>query len=441
VDAANACLVQKGTNCRFAAETRMSGPTAAVITGCSTQQSNATCGKQGGNATCGKGSAAMGRAPPPVFQQLLEEFVDVLNPSKKLPPPAHGVEHFLETKGPPLRQPFRRLDAEKLEAAKLEFAQLERDGIIRRSDSPWASPLHMVKKPDGSWRPCGDYRRLNLVTVQDSYPLPNMMDFQAKVAGCRYFSKIDLRKGYHQIPMHPADIPKTAITTPFGLWEYLRLTFGLRNAGCTFQRLMHRVLSGVDAAFPFVDDILVASATLEQHVADVRAVLERLREAGLVLNGEKCEFGVQEVDFLGHHVTYEGILPLQDKVEGVLQHPKPTNVKQLMAFLGMINFYRRFIPAAARTLRPLTDALKGGPKPTAKVSWCPSMEAAFEKAKEALAAAALLRHPVQGAAIALMVDASADHVGAALQQRVSAAAPWQPLGFFSRKLSAAEACF
>jgi hypothetical protein len=119
------------------------------------------------------------------------------------------VEHHIVTKGPPLACRFRRLDGEKLASAKKEFLQMERDGIIRRSDSPWSSPLHMVQKPDGSWRPCGDYRRLNLVTVTDSYPLPNMLDFSERIAGCKIFSKVDLRKGCHQILMHPADIPKT----------------------------------------------------------------------------------------------------------------------------------------------------------------------------------------------------------------------------------------
>jgi hypothetical protein len=157
---------------------------------------------------------------PLFFQLLLQRFEDVVNPSKVLPQVSHGVEHHhLETRGPPISP--RWLDTEKLAAAKAEFAALERDGIIRRSSSPWASPLHMVKKPDGSWRCCGDYRRLNNVTVPDTYPLPNMMDFSSRVAGCSIFTKIDLRKGYYQIPMHPADILKTAIITPFGLFRVL----------------------------------------------------------------------------------------------------------------------------------------------------------------------------------------------------------------------------
>ena len=135
----------------------------------------------------------------------------MLNPSKRLPDTSHGVLHHLRTSGPPISSPFRRLDAEKLAAAKAEFSALEKDGIVRRSDSPWASPLHMVRKTDGSWRPCGDYRRLNGVTVPDSYPLPNMMDFVARLEGATIFSKIDLRKGYHQIPMFAADIPNVIL--------------------------------------------------------------------------------------------------------------------------------------------------------------------------------------------------------------------------------------
>ena len=383
-----------------------------------------------------------GRRPaaqlPLFFQLLLQRFQDVVNPSKVLPPSCHGVEHHLRTEGPPIASPFRRLDAAKLAAAKAEFAQMEKDGIIRRSCSPWASPLHLVKKPDGSWRPCGDYRRLNGVTVPDTYPLPNMMDFSARVAGCKFFSKIDLRKGYHQIPMHPADIPKTAIITPFGLFEFLRLTFGLRNAGSTFQRLMDRVLAGLPMVFVYLDDIIIASSSMEDHQRDVEEVFRRLRAASLVINREKCEFAVPEVQFLGHHVTAEGIQPLQEKVTAVKEHPKPKTVKQLQAFLGVVNFYRRFVPAAAKILRPLTDSLRGSPKATAAVDWSADMERAFADAKAALCKAALLAHPQQGWELAVMVDASADHVGAALQQRAAPSSPWQPLAFFSKKLEPAQ---
>ncbi len=181
-------------------------------------------------ASSGPPPSTMAAATPEdSFKRLLADFPVVVNASKTLPRrPSGDVEHHIVTKGPPLSCRFRRLDGEKLAAAREDFLHMEKEGIIRRSNSPWSSPLHMVRKPNGSWRPCGDYRQLNLVTVPDSY------HFQERIAGCTIFSKVDLRKGYHQILMHPSDIPKTAIPTPFGLFEFLRMMFGLRNAGNTF---------------------------------------------------------------------------------------------------------------------------------------------------------------------------------------------------------------
>ncbi len=170
--------------------------------------------------------AAVAATPPP-YRFLFSDFPTVTNTSGVLPPVRHDVEYFLETTGPPVTARFRRLDAAKLQAAKAEFAKMEADGGIRRSDSAWSSPLHMVKKVDGSWRPCGDYRRLNLVTQPDKYPVPNIQDLSSRLHGCRIFTKLDLRKGYYQIPMAAKDIPKTAVITPFGLFEFLRMPFGL----------------------------------------------------------------------------------------------------------------------------------------------------------------------------------------------------------------------
>jgi hypothetical protein len=173
----------------------------------------------------------------------------VVSSAKVLPASSHGVLHYLKTTEPLIVLPFRQLDAEKLEATNVDFMKMEAEGIICWSSSPSASPLHLVKKPDGSWQPYGNFCRLNNVTVPDTYPLPNMMDFSARVTGCKFFSKIDLRKGYFQIFMHPDDIPKTAIITPFGLFEFLRLPFGLKNAGSTFQQIMDQVLAGLPFAF------------------------------------------------------------------------------------------------------------------------------------------------------------------------------------------------
>jgi hypothetical protein len=296
----------------------------------------------------------------------------------------------------------------------------------------------MVQKPDGSWRPCGDFRRLNLVTETDTYPLPNMLDFSSRVAGCSVFSKIDLRKGYHQIPMHPADVSKTAVTTPFGLYEFLRLPFGLKNAGSTFQRLMDRVLHGLPWCFWYLDDIITASGSWSDHFNHLQQLFDRLRQFGLVINADKCVFGAAKVEFLGHEVSAQGARPLHSHVEAIQQHPTPTTVKQLQAFLGLVNFYRRFLHGAAALLKPLTDRLRGGRGGKEPIEHTPEFLAAIAAAKQAVAEAVLLAHPINGAELCLMVDASDVHVGASLQQRTSSSAPWQPLGFFSKKLEPAQ---
>ena len=181
-------------------------------------------------------------------EQLMAEYPGVVNNSKQLPRAKHHVEHVIETTcGRPTKARYRRLDPEKLAAAKADFQQMEQQGIVRRSSSDWASPLHMVRKKDGSWRPCGDYRHLNLATKADLYPPPHMEDLSSKLAGMKIFSTIDLRKGYWQVPVREQDIKKTAVITPFGLFEFCRMPFGLRNAGQTFQRMMD-ILVGWNAA-------------------------------------------------------------------------------------------------------------------------------------------------------------------------------------------------
>ncbi len=315
---------------------------------------------------------------------------------------------------------------------------MERDGIIRRLSSPWRSPLHLVKKLDGTWRCFGDYRRLNNVTVPDTYPLPNMMDFSSRVAGGSIFTKIDLCKGYYQISMHPADILKTPILTTFGLFKFLRLTFGLRQASSTFQRFMDRVLAGLAFSFVCLDNIIIASPSMEQHQQDVGEVFRQLQAVGLFISFQKCTFAVPEVDFLGHRVSASSFAPLPSRVAAIQKYPWPGVVKQLLTFLGVFSFYRRFVLVAAKILWPIIDSTRVSPKLTAVVEWTPLMEAAFDAARTALRAAALLAHPQQDQELAVMVDASANHVDATLQQQRSPAAAWQPLAFFAEKLEPAQ---
>ena len=268
-----------------------------------------------------------------------------------------NVKHYINTgNSQPIAQRCRKLFGAKLDAVKEHFKTLERQGIIRPSKSPWASPLVVVTKRDGSYRPCGDYRKLNNHTVPDQYPLPTIEDLLHTVAKGKWFSKIDLTKAYNQVPMSEEDVMKTAIITPFGLFEWTRMPFGLKCAAQTFQRLMDQVFRPLeDCARAYIDDVVIFSDTSEQHIKDVVSVFKAAKEAGLAINKDKCEFIRSSIQFLGFEVTHQQIKPLDSRVASIKQLQHPKNLKELRKFIGMVGFYHRFTPKLPNILAPLHD--------------------------------------------------------------------------------------
>lgn len=372
------------------------------------------------------------------FSSILKQYPALLTPPSESRPVLHNVKHRIDFTGQPVCCRARRLRPEKLVAAKRHVNDLLQSGIIRPSKSNYASPLHMAQKGD-DWRPCGDYRLLNLKTKHDCYPVPHMADFASTIHGSRVFSKIDLVKAFHQIPMAEEDIEKTAIITPFGLFEYTRMPFGLRNAAQTFQRSIDEVVRGLPFVYCYIDDLLVASPDPETHENHLHTVFERLNRYGIAISPAKCEFGVPKLVYLGHIVDQNGIAPEPEKVKAIRQTELPKTTSGLRRFLGMVNFYRRFIPHAADTMSPLNELLKSKEK---DVKWSDRSRQAFEETKAAIADAALLHHPQPGGRLILLTDASDVAVGAALNEAPDGkegdplvADRLRPLSFFSRKLS------
>lgn len=372
------------------------------------------------------------------YHRLLLEFPELLTLDKTNKPVKTTTTHHIVTNGPPVFARPRRVDPVKLEAMKREISFLLKAGICRPSKSNWASPAHMkFKEGDGSWRLCGDYRALNKITVRDCYPIPYLQDFTTVLHGKKTFAKIDIRKAFHQVPIEPADIPKTAIATPLGLFEFPYMTFGLCNAAQTFQRIMHEMCRDLDFVFCYLDDLCVASDNDEQHAEHLRIVFERLRGNNFAINANKCEFGKPSIIFLGHHVSAEGIKPTAEKTDAIRSFEKPKMAKDLKRFLATINFYRRFIPHAVVNQMKLQTLIDGNKKnDKSPIAWTEETTVAFQKCKDDLCNATMLAHPARDVELSLVVDASDTAVGCALHQTIGKIT--QPLGFYSKKLTSAQ---
>ena len=341
----------------------------------------------------------------------------------------------------PIKQPTRRIPYHRRKALQDLLNTLLKQGIIQESISPWASPIVLVPKKDGSLRLCIDYRKLNSVTEPDAYPIPRADDMLDSLSGCRYFTSLDLASGYWQIAMEGSDKAKTAFTTPLGLFEFNVLPMGCRNGPATFQRVMEAVLSGLcnTPAQPFCrvffDDVLNASETLSGQLQILLPVFARVRSAGLRFNLKKCSFFQEEVTFLGHRVSAEGISPNEAKLVAVRNWKTPKSVTAVREFLGFAGYYRRFIRGFAQRAAPLT-ALTGK---NSRFAWSKACEAAFQALKRSLASAPVMAYPQfedSAGAFILDTDASNVSIGAVLSQIQDGTE--RPIGYGSRVLTKAE---
>lgn len=366
------------------------------------------------------------------YADILADYPNILKPIDAQLQPKHNVVHQIITNGHPVHSKSRPLPADKYLRVKKEIENMLETGLCRPSKSPWASPLHVTTKKNGELRLCGDYRRLNAITVPDRYPIPRLLDFTYLLPGTSIYSTIDLKRAYNQIPVQ--EVEKTAVITPFGLFEFPRMPFGLRNAGQTFVRFLNTVLAGLDFIFVYIDDILVTSSSISEHRRHLHEVFKRLDEHGIAINQAKCILGKPQIEFLGYLITKDGIKPLPDKVAAINEYPIPKTVQELRRFLGMINFYRNNIPQAAQHQARLNKYLIGSKKnDKTEIQWTSEALDAFDQCKASLSDAVTLTSPTTHSPLSLMTDASQTCVGAVLQQYENG--NWKPLSFFSKGLS------
>lgn len=347
------------------------------------------------------------------------------------------VSHVIKTSAEPVKQRFYPISPALQKHVYAELDDMLSKGVVEPSTSPWASPIVMVKKPDGSYRFCVDYRKLNRVTERDAYPLPLISNILDKLRDAKYLSSLDIKNAYWQVPMAPECKPYTAFTVPGrGLFQFRRMPFGLHNAPATWQRLIDRVLSHMEQyVFVYLDDIVVVTQTFEKHLEVLREVFDRLRGAGLTVRRDKCQFCRPELKFLGYVVDASGLHCDPDKVVAILNIPTPKNVTEVRRFLGITSWYRRFIPDCATLLAPITKLLRKGNR----FAWSEECETAFRVVKEHLVSSPVISCPDFSRPFVIQTDASDFGLGAVLSQNFPEGE--RVVSFISRSLTRSERKF
>ncbi|XP_035984480.1 uncharacterized protein LOC118558122 [Fundulus heteroclitus] len=337
----------------------------------------------------------------------------------------HDIEVEVEK---PIKQHAYRVNPTKRVLIQQEVAYLVEQGLAVPSNSAWSSPCILVPKPDNTARFCTDYRKINAVTKPDSFPLPRMEDCIDRVGSAKFVTKLDLLKGYWQVPLTPRASEISAFVTPDNFLQYTVMPFGLRNAPATFQRLMKQVLFGVKNCEAYLDDVVIYSGTWSEHLDTLSEVFGRFCDASLTLNLSKCEFGKATITYLGKQVGQEQVRPIAAKVQAIIDFPVPQNKRDLRRFLGMCGFYRGFCKKFSDVVSPLTELVS----PLKSFVWSSSCQVAFESAKALLCSAPVLAAPSFERPFKLDVDASLCGAGAVLLQEDEEGIE-HPVCYFSKK--------
>ncbi|KOM46152.1 hypothetical protein LR48_Vigan06g145800 [Vigna angularis] len=361
------------------------------------------------------------------LERILTRHAGVFQEPQGLPPNKKEKHRITLKEGtdPVNVRPYRYPHAMK-EGIERQVSEMLHAGIIQPSINPYSSPVILVKKKDGSWRFCIDYRALNRTTVPNKFPIPVIEELLDELHGARYFSKVDLKAGYHQIRMNEDDMQKTAFRTPLGHYEFLVMSFGLTNAPSTFQSAMNDPLRTCLRRFVliFFDDILIYSATWGEHLQHVEQVLSCLQQHHWVANQKKSEFGKKTIRYLGHVISGEEVQMDQEKIEGVIAWEEPKALKALRGFLGLTRYYRRFIRDYGKIAKPLTEMLKKG-----NFAWTETAREAMGRLKIAVTTAPVLALPDFSQPFQVECDASGTGIGAVLTQER------RPIAYFSKALS------
>ena len=365
-------------------------------------------------------------------ETLMKQYPDVLS---SLPGRTDQIQHDIKLlTSEPIRTKGYSIPYKTRSVMETEIQDMLDLGVIEQSISPYSSPIVLVPKKDGSVRFCIDFRKLNKVTEFDAEPMPNMEEIINRMSGHKYFTKMDLCKGYWQVGLTERSKHLTAFETPRGLFQFRTMPFGLVNSGATFCRLMRIILSNLPKVDSFVDDMWIFTETWRDHMTSLRQVLDRFRSAKLTTKPSKCMIGYDSIECLGHNIVGQTVRLQEDKIQAIRDAPRPSTKRQIKSFLGLAGFYRRFIPNFSSIASPLTDLTKKN-RPNSIKDWQDHHERAFQTLKNRLTSSPILRLPVsqEGKPFVLRTDASDIGLGAVLLQDFEGEGRL-PIAYASKKL-------